>query len=209
MNNTNRALNRTVIFVVGLILFAAGAAAAAPQFWPWWADRWEQTGRQSLQVVTDALQASPVPGTGFSWWMLAALAALLVLTIGMILVIASVGGGGSREIYRAPVSTRADRPGADADRVVLDTAFAVDALKNSLDKRPDLVASSVGAFTVQRRPVLHIGVTPRQGTSPRVVADEVDTLLTNLALVVGDTPASCLTIQSGLRAQLGRNQRVL
>ncbi|WEO76376.1 Trp biosynthesis-associated membrane protein [Cryobacterium sp. SO2] len=209
MNNTNRALNRTFIFVVGLILLAAGAAAAALQFWPWWADQWQYAGRQTSQFVADALEASPVPGTGFSWWMLAALAVLLLLVIGMILLIASVGGGGSREIYRSPSSTRAGRPSAGADQVVLDTSFAVDALKNSLDKRPDLVSSSVGAFTVSRQPVLHIGVTPRQGTSPRLVADEVDTLLRNLALVVGDAPASCLTIQSGLRAQLGRNQRVL
>lgn len=209
MNNTNRALNRIFVFVVGLILLAAGAAAAAPQFWPWWADRWEQAGRQGLQVVTDALEASPLPGTDVSWWMLAALAALLVVTIGMILVIASVGGGGSREIYRAPSVTRAGGQAGGADRVVLETSFATDTLKNSLDKRPDLVASSVGAYTVNRQPVLHISVTPRQGTSPRRVADEVDTLLANLALVVGDAPASCLTIQSGLRAQLGRNQRVL
>ena len=209
MNNTNRALHRTFVFVVGLILLAVGAAAAATQLWPWWADQWQRAGTQSLQVVTDTLAATHVAGTGFSWWMLVALAVLLVAVIGMILVITSVGGGGSREIYRSPNATRAGTPAAGTDLVVLDTSFAVDALKNSLDKRPDLVASSVGAFTVKRQPVLHISVSPRQGTSPRVLADEVDTLLGNLALVVGDTPASCLTIQSGLRAQLGRNQRVL
>lgn len=208
MNNTNRALNRTFIFLVGLVLLVAGAAAAAPPFWPWWAEQWQSVGDQGVRIVTDALAATPVSGTDVSWWMIAALAVLLLLVVVMILIIASVGGGGSREIYRSPATDRS-KTAAGADRVVLDTSFAVDALTHSLDKRPDLVASSVGAFTVKRRPVLHISVSPRQGTSPRVVADEVDVLLGNLALVVGDAPASCLTIQSGLRAQFGRNQRVL
>ncbi|MEC5184732.1 hypothetical protein RCH12_002202 [Cryobacterium sp. MP_3.1] len=209
MNNTNRALNRTFIFLVGLLLLAAGAAASAPRFWPWWADRWAQAGRQGRQVVTDELKASQVAGTGFSWWMLAALAVLLLLAIAMILIIASVGGGGSgsREVYRA-LSTK-QAAGTGADQVILDTSFAADALKNSLDKRPDLVASSVGAFTVSHQAVLHISVTPRRGTSPRLVVDEVDTLVRNLALVVGHMPPCCLTIQSGLRAQLGHDQRVL
>ena len=204
MNDTNRALNRIFIFLVGLILLVVGAAVGALQFWPWWAARWEDAGRTTTSAVTDALKASPVPGADFSWWLLAALGALLIIVIVMVLIITNVGGGGSREIYREPIGKR----GGASDRRLIDTTFAADALKHSLDKRPDLVGSTVGAFTVKRQPVLHVGVTPRQGTSPRLVMTEADTLINNLALVVGDAPATCLTIHSGLRAKLGRDQRV-
>ena len=61
---------------------------------------------------------------------------------------------------------------------------------------------------IVRQPVLHVGVTPRQGASPRLIAEQAGILLDNLARVVGDAPATCLTIHSGLRAKLGHDQRV-
>lgn len=218
MNDTNRALNRLFIFVVGLVLLVVGAATALLA-WPWWASRWEETGTTVRSAVADALTAAPVPGADFSWWLVAAVALLLVIVILMIAIIASVGGGGSREIYRKPVTEKA--PSSDAaspaasaasaassDRLLIDTSFAAEALKHSLDKRPDLVGSTVGAFTVKGRPVLHVGVTARQGASPRLIMDETHRLIDALALVVGDAPASCVTIHSGLRATLGHDQRV-
>ena len=204
MNDTNRALNRVVIFLVGLVLLVVGAAAGALLFWPWWATQWEDVGQTVETAVTDALEATPLQGAEYSWWYLAALAVLVVLVIVMIAIIASVGGGGSREIYRKPVNQRDE----SSDRLLIDTSFAAEALKHSLDKRTDLVSSTVGAFTVKRRPVLHVGITPRQGVSPRLLSQETDVLVNSLAMVVGDTPATCLTIHSGLRAKLGRDQRV-
>ena len=204
MNDTNRALNRLFIFLVGLVLLVVGVAATALQFWPWWAARWDEASEATNTVVTDALTATPVPGTDFSWWLLAAVLVLLLLVILMGVIIANVGGGGSREIYRKPVNQRDE----SSDRLLIDTPFAAEALKHSLDKRTDLVSSTVGAFTVKRRPVLHVGITPRQGVSPRLISQETDILVANLAQVVGDAPATCLTIHSGLRAKLGRDQRV-
>jgi len=204
MNDTNRALNRVFIFLVGLILLVVGSAAAALQFWPWWAARWDDAGRSAGSVLTDAFTATPVPGTDFSWWLLGAVLVLLGLVTLMVVILANVGGGGSREIYRRPVSEQ----DASSDRLLIDTSFAAEALKHSLDKRPDLVGTTVGAFTVKRRPVLHVGVTPRQGVSPRLVMEETNRLIDNLAQVVGDAPATCLTIHSGLRARLGHDQRV-
>lgn len=205
MNNTNRALNRVVIFLVGLVLLVVGAAAGALVFWPWWASRWEDAGRTAETAVTDTLEATPMSGADYSWLLPVAVAVLLVIVIVMITIIANLGGGGSREVYRKPISER----DGSSDRLLIDTSFAAEALKNSLDKRPDLVSSTVGAFTVKRQPVLHVGVTPRQGVSPRLIAQETDTLVNSLAMVVGDAPAAILTIHSGLRAKLGRDQRVL
>ncbi|WP_120339085.1 hypothetical protein [Cryobacterium soli] len=204
MNDTNRALNRVFIFVVGLILLGVGAAVAALPFWDWWASRWQEFGGSANTVLTDAFAASTMPGTDFSWWLVAAVAVLLLVVIIMIMIIASVGGGGSREIYRRPIS----KQDGSSDNVLVDTSFATEALTHSLDKRPDLVGSTVGAFTVKRQPVLHLGVTPRQGASPRLIAEQAGILLDNLARVVGDAPATCLTIHSGLRAKLGHDQRV-
>ena len=204
MNDTNRALNRVFIFLVDLILLIVGAAAGALLFWPWWATQWEEVGKTVETTVTDALKATPLRGADYSWWFLVALAALVVLVVVMIVILARLGGGGSREIYRKPISEK----DGSSDRLLLDTSFAAEALKHSLDKRTDLVSSTVGAFTVKRQPVLHVGVTPRQGVSPRLISQETDILVANLAQVVGDAPATCLTIHSGLRAKLGRDQRV-
>ena len=58
MNNTNRALNRIGIFLVGLVLFALGASAAAAAAIPDWLDAWKSG---SATVSDTSCKASTLP----------------------------------------------------------------------------------------------------------------------------------------------------
>jgi len=57
--------------------------------------------------------------------------------------------------------------------------------------------------------VLHVAVTPRQNTDPRMLADHVDRLLANLATLTGRETETYISIHTGLRARLAHDQRRL
>ncbi|MCI9859558.1 hypothetical protein MIBA_15255, partial [Microbacterium proteolyticum] len=71
------------------------------------------------------------------------------------------------------------------------------------------LSSRVTAGEINRESVLHVAVTPRQNTSPRQVAEHVDTLVTNLGTLTGQNLRAYISIHTGLRAKLARdNTRV-
>ena len=94
-------------------------------------------------------------------------------------------------------------------RITVTDGFASEALKNALAERDEILSSRITAGEVGRESVLHVAVTPRQNTSPREVAAHVDTLVTNLAALTGQNLRAYISIHSGLRAKLAReNTRV-
>ena len=104
---------------------------------------------------------------------------------------------------------RWDRSANDEGRITVTDGFASEALKNALGERDEILSSRVSAGEVGKESVLHVAVTPRQNTSPRDVAEHVDTLVTNLAALTGQNLRAYISIHSGLRAKLAReNTRV-
>lgn len=194
MRNTNRALNRILLLVVALVLLGLGALLIVAVAVPGAADVWTRTA-DGIREWSEGI-GQPSLGIG-------AVAALVV--VALILILVAVGAVRGR--HRVPLqSTGAE---SSAGRITVTDGFASTALKNSLDERDEILASRIASNEVRKETVLHVSVTPRQNTSPRRIAEDVDTLVTNLATLTGQQFRTYISVHSSLRAKLAHDQRRL
>lgn len=194
MNATRRGLNRFVLFLVAVALLALGALALAVGLLPGGTDTWTSVmgGFQGWLVSL---------GKESAGW--GAVAAFVVLAIILIAIASAAVRGRRQAALQSTGSANAE------GRITVTDGFASEALKNALAERDEILSSRITAGEIDRESVLHVAVTPRQNTSPRQVAEHVDTLVTNLAAVTGQNLRAYISIHSGLRAKLARdNTRV-
>lgn len=203
MNATNRALNRVLLFIIGLLFLALGAAGIAIASWPTAAEIWKEAGGNAESWLDQAGAATRIAGSAASWIGIGALAAVVVVIVLLILALGNVIGRRSKTALR---SSGAQNP---LGRVTVTESFVSDAVKNSLAGRDEILSASVTANDIRREPVLHVSVTPRQNTDPRELVDHLDQLLTNLATLTGRDTAAYVSIHTGLRARLAHDQRRL
>jgi hypothetical protein len=142
-----------------------------------------------------------IAGSTLSWGSVGSLTAIVLLIVLLIIAMARLGGGHTRSLVRTGGQ---DSP---AGRLVIDTGFASDALRASLDERSEILSWRISVVNVRRVPMMHLSITPRQNTSPGEIADDVDHLLDNLAALTGAEIPSYLSIHTGLRSRLAHDQR--
>ncbi len=201
MNDTNRAVNRIVLIVVGLILLAAGAATALAALWPAAGEIWKSTSTTAVDWMTAAYNGTPVSeNTVVNWFALGILAVLLLLVVSVIAVIANLGGG------KSAVVVREDAPEDKFGPITIRGSFASEAITNSLSHNPAILSARVTSRKVKGEDVLHVSVTPRQNTSPTLVASTVSGLVDNLAELLGRPTPTVISIHSGVRARLASDQ---
>lgn len=190
MNATRRGLNRVILFVVAVVLIAAGALLLATALLPGGKDTWTSVvgGFQGWLVGIGRESAG--------WGAVAALAVVAVLLV----VIAASAVRGRRE---APLQSTGSE--SEAGRITITDGFASQALQNALADRDEFLSARITAGEVNKESVLHVAVTPRQNTSPRQVAEYVDTLVGNLATLTGRSVRTYISIHTGLRAKLARD----
>lgn len=194
MNATRRGLNRFLLFLVAVVLLGLGALALAVGLLPGGTDTWTSV----MGGFQGWLQGLGRDSAGWG-----AVAAFVVLAI-ILIVIAASAVRGRRQ---APLQSTGSAN--DAGRITVTDDFASEALKNALGDRDEILSSRISAGEIKNESVLHVAVTPRQNTSPRQVAEHVDTLVTNLAALTGQNVRAYISIHSGLRAKLARdNARV-
>ncbi|WP_295825767.1 hypothetical protein [uncultured Microbacterium sp.] len=194
MNATRRGLNRFLLFLVAVVLLGLGALALAVGLLPGGTGTWTSV-MGGFQGWLESL------GRESAGW--GAVAAIVVLAI-ILILIASAAVRGRRQ---APLQSTGSA--TDEGRITVTDGFASEALKNALGERDEILSSRISAGEVGKQSVLHVAVTPRQNTSPREVAQHVDTLVTNLAALTGQNLRAYISIHSGLRAKLARdNTRV-
>lgn len=204
MNNTNRALNRIVLLLIGIVFLLLGAAAVAVIAWPAAAEYWTRAGEASGAWIEQAIETTMIGATTLSWIALAVLALILLLVILLIVaLLGTIGGSRSHLVFR---SNAQENP---LGRLMVEEGFASDALKHSLGQRDEILFSNVTANDIRKQPVMHVSVTPRQNTSPRHVAEDVDQLVINLAAMTGRVVPTFISIHSGFRAKLAHDQRRL
>ncbi|WP_447913972.1 hypothetical protein [Microbacterium phyllosphaerae] len=203
MNNTNRALNRVLLLIIGLLFLALGAVGIAIMSWPTATDIWTSAGENARSWLDQAIAATAIAGGSLSWIGIGAVAAILVVVVLLILALTSIAGRRSKTAFR---STGAQNP---LGRVTVTESFVSDAVKNSLATRDEILSAQVTANDIRNTPVLHVSVTPRQNTDPRELVDHVDRLLTNLATLTGRDTETYVSIHTGLRARLAHDQRRL
>lgn len=200
MNNTNRAVNRLLLLIIGIVLLGIGGAVIAVGVWPQAADVWTGTARTAEGWLGQALETTRIGATTLTWVAVATLAALVLLVILLIVALARIGGRRSHAVLR---SAGQENP---LGRVTVKESFASDALKNSLGARGDILSTHVAANDIRRESVMHVSITPRQNTSPKDVVEHVDRLVTNLATLTGRDLPTYISIHSGLRARLAADQ---
>ena len=203
MNNTNRALNRTLLLIIGLLFLGLGAIGVAIMSWPTATDVWTSGGKGARTWLDQTIAATAIAGGNLSWIGVGAVVAILLVVVLLILALTSVAGRRSKTVLR---SSGAQNP---LGRVTVTESFVSDAVKNSLATRDEILSSSVTANDIKSRPVLHVAVTPRQNTDPRELVEHVDRLLTNLAALTGRETETYVSIHTGLRARLAHDQRRL
>jgi hypothetical protein len=203
VNNTNRALNRVLLLIIGLLFLALGAVGIAIMSWPTATDIWTSAGENARSWLDQAIAATAIAGGSLSWIGIGAVVAILVVVVLLILALTSIAGRRSKTAFR---STGAQNP---LGRVTVTESFVSDAVKNSLATRDEILSTQVTANDIRNTPVLHVSVTPRQNTDPREVVDHIDRLLTNLATLTGRDTETYVSIHTGLRARLAHDQRRL
>ncbi|MDR6689692.1 hypothetical protein J2X55_000591 [Microbacterium sp. 1154] len=194
MNATRRGLNRFLLFLVAVALLGLGGLALAVGLLPGGTATWTSV-MGGFQGWLESL------GRESAGW--GAVAAIVVLAIILILIAAAAVRG------RRQAPLQSTGSASDEGRITVTDGFASEALKNALGERDEILSSRITAGEVGKQSVLHVAVTPRQNTSPREVAEHIDTLVTNLAALTGQNLRAYISIHSGLRAKLARdNTRV-
>lgn len=197
MNQTNRVTNRLILLITGVVLVAVGAGVITVYVWPAAAKWWDAASANALNWVEDADSRTLIGTTAVSWLAAGSLAAILLLIVLLSVALARLGGGHSSSLIRTGGQ---DSPHG---RIVIETAFAADALRQSLDQRPEVLGSRVSTVRIRRTPMMHLSITPRQNTSPKRLLDDVEHLLDNLAILTGEAlPPTYLSIHTGLRSRL-------
>jgi len=190
MNATRRGLNRFLLFLVAVVLLAAATLALLVGLAPAGTETWTSV-MGGFQGWLEGL------GRDSAGW--GAVAVIVVLAIILIVIAASAVRGRRHAALQSSGSANAE------GRITVTDAFASEALKNALAERDEILSSRVTAGEISRESVLHVAVTPRQNTSPRQVAEHVDTLVTNLGALTGRNVRAYISIHSGLRAKLARD----
>ena len=201
MNATNRAVNRIVLLIGGLVLLAAGAAALAVATIPVAADAWTSGIESTTEWIRDAHAATLFAAQpGASWLVVGVFAVLAAIVVIGFIVLAHLGGGRSGIVIRDDAGTGVEGP------VTLRNGFAADAITGSLARQDEILTSRVSARRVRGREVLHVSITPRQNTSPVDIAETVARLVDNLAVVSGRKVPTLVSIRSGVRARMAAEQ---
>lgn len=199
MTSTNRAANRLLLLVVGLLLLAIGGALAAFVVSSRARQVWEEATQrvQSWWASAPWLTAQPWPGVG--WWLILAVLLCLVGVVVLAIFILRQGGGRSRVAYRSS---------SPVGQVTLDASVAQDLLGDALDEIPGVVSSRISVYRVRGQHVMRISAVCRRGASPHRIAHNVEQLVYAVDKVLGGELPVLLDISGGVRSWVARRARL-
>ena len=165
MNSTNRAVNRILLLLVGLVLLAAGVAVALAAAWPTAAETWLLVAERADEWTARVAETTRIGDTGLSWLALAGLGAIVLIVVAIVVVLARLGGGRTASV----LSTS----GAESTlgRVVVTEGFAADALTQALLARPDVVSQVRASARATSARSLRSCRCPSQKLSPSQATD--------------------------------------
>ncbi len=200
MRQTNRALNRSLLALLGLALLAAGVLTAAAGLVPEVAAAWTATAAAGLDRSGELLSTAPLPGAARSWWAAAAVTGLLLAAGLSVAWLASQGGG---RTPRAATDLDGDR-----GSTVVDIEFVAACVSATLAGNRQVLGTSVSAWRVHGTTGLRLRLEARKGASPREIADTAEELVLGLDRLPGHPVPVLVRITSGTRSRLAGVNRV-
>lgn len=199
MRNTNRALNRLMLAIVGLVPTGAGAVVLAVGVLPSAASTWTQTGAFAVNQARKLLDSAPLAGPVRSWWMVAGIAVLLLGAVLCVVWLSRQGGG------RSPVLGRQSHGAEGA--TVIDSGLVALAVQEGFADNEQVLSTSVSAWESRRGTALRLAVEARQGASPRELADTAEELVREIQAWMGHPLPVLIRITSGARSGVARIRR--
>lgn len=200
MTSTNRALNRLLVIVVGLVLIAAGVALGAGSLLPDVQSTVSGAASDAKQPVGDALSG------GQPWipWVVALVALVLIVVLAWFAL--RQGHGRTGTLVRLEGGRDAGSPTGGS--VVIDAKLAEQLLVDALRDDPAIVSVDVTAFEVARGTTLRVTAVARRGVSPVAVRRTVDEAVTRLDAVLGTEVPVVIQITGGLRSSMTSETRL-
>ncbi|MGR0161950.1 hypothetical protein [Paenarthrobacter nitroguajacolicus] len=199
MRNTNRALNRILLTLVGLVLLGTGAALIAAGTLPWAAELWTVTASSVRDHARNLAGTAPLPEPVRSWWLVLAVALPLVGAALSAAWLACQGGGKTPRL--------AEQSEGTAGRTVIDAGLVSTAIREALKGNTDVLSTSVSAWESRRGTALQIRLEARKGASTRELADTVEQLLRRTDAWLGHPIPALVRITSGARTQIAGSRR--
>ncbi|MEE1621836.1 hypothetical protein ACQ3I4_09555 [Zafaria sp. Z1313] len=202
MNQTPRAVNRTVLVLAGLLFTLAGAAGLALAAFPGFAGAWQRGAAEFGRASAAVLDATTLPGQRDSWLWIVAAVAMIGLVLLMVWWVAVQGKGRTGVFARDYYD--------DGTRGIVELASAVpeQAVKAALGGRTDIVSTSVTAWEAGHDAGLRIKVQPRLGAAPYRIADDVSAIVSTLDAALGRSGPVVIHLAAGARTRMSRAERV-
>ena len=217
MRQTNRALNRILLALLGLALLGAGAAVIAAGTLPGAADTWTATASSVRDSARNLVETAPLPDPVRSWWLVAGIAVLLAGAALSAAWLASQGGGRTPRLAEEQDCTgeqdgTGERDGTGGTggargRTVVDVGLVSAALREALSGNRDVLATSVSAWESRRGTALRLRMEARKGSSPRELADAAEELIREMDALLGHPIPVLVRITSGARTQASGSRR--
>ncbi|MEN0083175.1 MAG: hypothetical protein AAGC66_00270 [Leifsonia sp.] len=199
MNASNRALNRILLGLVGLIALAVTAAVVAMIVVPGFNRQWAGSARSVLATADDVFARPLWSGTRISVAALVALGAALVFVLLLAVFVLRHGRGGTSTVLSLH---------SPDGLTEIDTSVPAALLENLLTPVPGVAGVSVSAYQVHREPVLKVTVRCRRGASARTIANALDDAATRVQDVLGVPTPVFAQLIGGFRARLTPAVRV-
>jgi hypothetical protein len=200
MNGTNRALNRLLVFVIGLVLLAGGAAVAVGALWPDVRDTVSGAASDASGPVSDALSGDQV------WILWVVAAASLVLILLLVWFALRQGHGQTGELLTVDEGSSRDEP--TGGRLVIDAKVAEQVLEEALADTAGIVSIDVTAFRVKGENVLRVTANARKGASPVEIRRSIDQAVSRWDALLGAETPVVIQINGGLRTQMASATRL-
>jgi hypothetical protein len=204
MNNTNRALNRGLILVAGLLLLCAATLLGLIALQSAFGRAWTSGAESARLAVSGWLQATPLTAanlgtTMHSWLWIVALAALAGIVTAMLAFIFRQGHGHAAVLITEQAT--------DRDTTRVDSSVAEESLRHALADYPEFLSTRVSTYRVAQTSVLKVSVTCRRGTSPTDVVRIVNNNLRALDALLGQSIPALLQISGGFQVRASRGAR--
>ncbi|MBT2502679.1 hypothetical protein [Curtobacterium sp. ISL-83] len=186
MNATNRALGRTALVVVGLVLLVAGVAVILVELLPSAATTWHAVGHGLRDLGAGAGRDASV----LAWTEV--LGGGVLLGVLALVVLSTLGGG------RVDTVIEDDGP-ADGlpGGVRIDAAAVQHALSSAIGDLPQVGSLAVDVYRVRRGRAIRIRVRPRRGAAPREITERVEEIVADLDALLGERLPVLLEIARG------------
>ena len=189
MRHLPRALNRILLFLLGLILLAIGVAVASLPFLPQLREIWTEYGNIGWEWYMTNANRFRI-NDQVSWFGVAWLAIAAVIIILMLVWIFKQGGGRTDEVASLESES-------SAGRVTAEVSFVNEVLQQSLSDNRLIASISTTAWQVKRQPGIKIKVITAKGADAGEIHDAVTAAIARMDSVFGQAVPVLVHITTG------------